>query len=33
MNWDTVQGNWKQLTGRAKEEAEKQLSAWEKSER
>ena len=64
MNWDTIQGNWKQLTGRAKQqwgkltdddlqvveghrdilsgkiqerygiakdEAEKQLSAWEKS--
>ncbi|WP_439589142.1 CsbD family protein [Hydrogenophaga sp.] len=64
MNWDTIQGNWKQLTGRAKQqwgkltdddlqvveghrdmlsgkiqerygiakdEAEKQLSAWERS--
>lgn len=64
MNWDTIQGNWKQLTGRAKQqwgkltdddlqvvaghrdvlagkiqerygiakdEAEKQLSAWESS--
>ncbi|MDP3251279.1 MAG: CsbD family protein [Hydrogenophaga sp.] len=64
MNWDTIQGNWKQLTGRAKQqwgkltdddlqvveghrdmlsgkiqerygiakdEADKQLSAWEKS--
>jgi uncharacterized protein YjbJ (UPF0337 family) len=64
MNWDTIQGNWKQLTGRAKQqwgkltdddlqvieghrdmlsgkiqerygiakdEADKQVSAWEKS--
>jgi uncharacterized protein YjbJ (UPF0337 family) len=64
MNWDTIQGNWKQLTGRAKQQwgkltdddltlvaghrdqlagkiqerygiakddAEEQLSAWEKS--
>lgn len=64
MNWDTIQGNWKQITGRAKqqwgkltdddltlvaghrdqlagklqerygmakEEAENQLQAWEKS--
>ena len=64
MNWDTIQGNWKQLTGRAKQqwgkltdddlqmvaghrdvlsgkiqerygiakdEADKQLSAWERS--
>lgn len=64
MNWDTIQGNWKQLTGRAKQqwgkltdddlqvvaghrdmlagkiqerygiakdEAERQLNAWEKS--
>ena len=64
MNWDTIQGNWKQLTGRAKQqwgkltdddlqvveghrdmlsgkiqerygiakdEADKQLSAWKKS--
>ena len=37
MNWDRIEGNWKQVTGKlqerygvAKDEAEKQLADWER---
>jgi hypothetical protein len=36
MNWDRIKGNWKQAAGKfqerygvAKDEAEKQLTAWQ----
>jgi hypothetical protein len=36
MNWDRIKGNWKQVAGKiqerygvAKDEAEKQLTAWQ----
>jgi hypothetical protein len=31
MNWDQTEGNWKQVTGKAKDEAEKQLAAWQRT--
>ena len=30
MNWDRIEGNWKQVTGKAKDEAERQLAAWKR---
>ena len=37
MNWDRIQGNWKQVTGKiqerygvVKDEAEKQIAEWQR---